>query len=101
MENDIEHLQLLFFFDRACPKKIKNSNGDIITTYRKEWVKCRLWFKDSNDLKDFLKIHRPIMWGPELFDSREEFSKANSEKPIETKWVPFCTMTAKELGIKD
>lgn len=101
MENELKELKLLFFFERACPKKKKDENGNVKITYRKEWVRCRLWFKDSDDLNEFMKIHCPIKWGPELFDTVEEFSYANLEREvIETTWAPYHTMTAKELGFK-
>jgi hypothetical protein len=102
MDKDSSNLILLSFFVRACQKKIKNENGDVVDTYRREWVKCRIWLKDANDLKDFMRIHQPIKWGPELFDNMDDFTAANQEKEtIETKWVPYHTLTAKELGIKE
>lgn len=95
------NLICLFFFTRAYETKAKNSEGNVYTTYRREWVRCRLWFKGLDDLKSFLAIHQPIQWGPELFADYKDFVKYDCEnETVETVWPAFYTMTAKQLGIK-
>lgn len=82
---------LLTSFIRGCERKTKGENGEIITIVdRIEYIKCYLYFKNGQALDQFIKDHspHPIPTNP-------------IGKPIETKWPPFYTKTAKELGIKE
>jgi len=93
------NLICLFFFTRAYETKAKDDAGRLVKSYRREWVRCRLWFKGTEDLKQFLSIHQPVTWHSGLFDNAADFAKYDCEnETIETTWPAYYTMTAQQLG---
>jgi len=84
-------MQLLLEFDRGYLSKQKDADGNVYEVVKRERIKCRLWFTDSEDLNAFLKEHRPIP-----LDDRVDYG----EKAKVTSWVDFMTMTKEQLGIK-
>jgi hypothetical protein len=83
-------MQLLLEFDRGYLSKQKDADGNVHEVVKRERIKCRLWFTDTEELNAFLKEHRPIP-----LDNR-----LDGDKTKVTSWVNFTTMTKEQLGIK-
>ena len=83
----MNNLILLTSFIRGRENR-QSIYSDEPPTISKEWVKCHLWFSGQEELDEFLKIYAHIP-APVV------------GKPKEIKWADFCTLTKKEMGIKD